>query len=34
MKHKTQEKIIAIIGSVILSIALYYFVKAIIVLPN
>ena len=34
MKHKTQEKIIAIIGSVILLVVLYYFVKAIVVLPN
>lgn len=33
MKHKTQEKIVAFIGSVILLTALYYFVKAIVVLP-
>lgn len=34
MKHKTQEKIVAFVGSIVLLVALYYFVKAIIVLPN
>lgn len=34
MKHKTQEKIVVVIGSVILFVVLYYFVKAIVVLPN
>ncbi len=34
MKHKTQEKIILIVGSVILFVVLYYFVKAVVVLPN
>lgn len=33
MKHKTQEKIVLIVGSVVLLTALYYFVKAIVVLP-
>jgi hypothetical protein len=34
MKHKTQEKIVLIVGSVILFVVLYYFVKAVVVLPN
>ena len=33
MKHKTQEKILAVLGSIVLLTALYYFVKAIVFLP-
>ena len=33
-QHKKDELILTIVGSVVLLTALYYFVKAIIVLPN